>query len=143
MRRFYGWMRFAWGKAAATRLKGVGWTSLVVQCLRIHLPMQVTCVPFLEQEDSTRCRASNPAGHNYRVHALEPTSPNKRSPRTATKALTQQHKTPRSQKQTNKQTRNEMSWWCLCHENSDHESNWKGRGSKEKFLLTCFSVQTA
>ena len=41
-------------------------------------------------------------------------------------------------KQTNKQKK-EMSWWCLCHENWDHESNWKAWESKEKFLLTWFS----
>ena len=35
-------------------------TSLVVQWLRIHLPMQVTQVPFLVWEDSMCCRATKP-----------------------------------------------------------------------------------
>ena len=40
-------------------------TSLVVQCLRIYLPMQETTVGFLVQEDS-RCRGSTkPMHHNY------------------------------------------------------------------------------
>ena len=36
--------------SVSQRAKGSRQDFLVVQCLRIHLPMQVTCIPFLEQE---------------------------------------------------------------------------------------------
>ena len=39
--------------------------SLVVQCLRIRLPMQGTQVRALVQEDPTCCRATKPMRHNY------------------------------------------------------------------------------
>ena len=38
--------------------------SLVVQWLRIHLPMQETWVQALLQEDPTCCRATKPVRHN-------------------------------------------------------------------------------
>ena len=38
---------------------------LVVQWLRIHLPMQGTRVRALVQEDPTCCRATKPVHHNY------------------------------------------------------------------------------
>ena len=41
------------------------WTSLVVQWLRIRLPMQGTQVGSLVQEDSTCRRATKPVRHNY------------------------------------------------------------------------------
>ena len=40
-------------------------TSLVVQWLRIHLPMQGTRVQFLVREDPTCRGATKPARHNY------------------------------------------------------------------------------
>ena len=40
-------------------------TSLVVQWLRIHLPMQGTWVRALVQKDPTCCRATKPVRHNY------------------------------------------------------------------------------
>ena len=40
-------------------------TSLVVQWLRICLPMQKTQVQSLPQEDSTCCGATKPVCHNY------------------------------------------------------------------------------
>ena len=40
-------------------------TSLVVQWLRIHLPMQGTRVQSLVQEDPTCRRATKPMRHNY------------------------------------------------------------------------------
>ena len=40
-------------------------TSLVVQWLRIHLPMQGMWIPSLVWEDSTRHRAAKPMHHNY------------------------------------------------------------------------------
>ena len=46
-------------------------TSLVVQWLRICLPVQKTWIPSLVQEDSTLCRATKPMCHNYRAHILE------------------------------------------------------------------------
>ena len=49
------------------------WTSLVVQWLRMCLPMQGTQVPSLVQEDSTCHKATKPMHHNYRAHALEST----------------------------------------------------------------------
>ena len=51
-------------------------TSLVVQWLRIHLPMQGTRVRALVWEDPTCCRATKPMSHNYWACALEPTSHN-------------------------------------------------------------------
>ena len=40
-------------------------TSLVVQWLRIRLPMQGTQVQALVWEDPTCCRATKPVHHNY------------------------------------------------------------------------------
>ena len=48
------------------------WTSLVVQWIGIHLPMQGTRVWSLVQEDSTCHGAAEPVHHNYWAHALEP-----------------------------------------------------------------------
>ena len=56
------------------------WISLVVQWLRICLPMQETQVPSLVQEDLTYCRTTKSMYHNYwSLWALEPTLCNKRS----------------------------------------------------------------
>ena len=49
------------------------WDSLVVQWLRIHLPVQRTWVSTLVQEDPTWQGASEPMCHNYWAHTLEPT----------------------------------------------------------------------
>ena len=51
-------------------------TSLVVQWLRICLPMQGTRVWALVREDPTYCGAAKPVHHNYWACALEPTSHN-------------------------------------------------------------------
>ena len=61
-------------------LKSVrGWTSLVVQWTRIHLPMQRTHVRSLVRENPT-CRGERePVHHNSSARALEPTLCNKRS----------------------------------------------------------------
>ena len=54
-------------------LKNSWWgTSLVVQWLRIHLPVQGTRVWSLVQEDPTCCEATKPVRHNYWACALEP-----------------------------------------------------------------------
>ena len=45
------------------------WTSLVVQWLRIRLPMQGTRVQSLGQEDPTSRRATKPTSHNYWARA--------------------------------------------------------------------------
>ena len=50
--------------------------SLVVQWLRIRLPMQGTRVQALVQEDPTCCGATKPVHHNYGACALEPASHN-------------------------------------------------------------------
>ena len=47
-------------------------TSLVVQCLRIHVPMQGTWVWALVWEDLTCCRAPSPMHHSYQARALGP-----------------------------------------------------------------------
>ena len=52
------------------------WTSLVVQWLRIRLPMQGTWVQALVWEDPTYCGATKPVCHNYWACALEPVSHN-------------------------------------------------------------------
>ena len=54
----------------------VSGTSLVVQWLRIRLPMQGTRVWALVREDPTCRRATKPLHHNYSACALEPTSHN-------------------------------------------------------------------
>ena len=62
-------------------------TSLVVQWLRIHLPIQETWVPSLVQEDSTYHKATKPMCHDYWVVChncwslctIEPVFCNKRS----------------------------------------------------------------
>ena len=51
-------------------------TSLVVQWLRIHLPMQGTRVRSLVGEDPTLCGATKPMRHNYWACALKPASHN-------------------------------------------------------------------
>ena len=51
-------------------------TSLVVQWLRICLPMQGTRVRALVQEDPTCCKATKPIRHSYWACALEPASHN-------------------------------------------------------------------
>ena len=50
--------------------------SLVVQWLRIHLPMQGTWVRALVREDPTCRGATKSVRHNYDACALEPTSHN-------------------------------------------------------------------
>ena len=52
----------------------LNWTSLVVQWLRICLPIKGTWVLSLTQEDPTCHGATKPMHHNYWVHALEPVS---------------------------------------------------------------------
>ena len=51
-------------------------TSLVMQWLRIHLPMQGTQVRALVWEDPTCCGATKPMHHSYWACALEPESHN-------------------------------------------------------------------
>ena len=46
------------------RIKTKAWTSLVVQWLRIRLPLQGTWVQSLVREDSTRCRATQLVRHD-------------------------------------------------------------------------------
>ena len=55
-------------------------TSLVVQWLRICLPMQGTRVRALVWEDPTCHGATKPVRHNYWAWALEPMSRNYWSP---------------------------------------------------------------
>ena len=50
-------------------------TSLVVQWIKIYLPMQGTQVRFLVGDDSTCCRATKPVGHDCWVHALQQAKP--------------------------------------------------------------------
>ena len=57
-------------------LKSSVWASLVVQWLRIRLPMQGAWVRALVWEDPTCRGATKPAHHNYWACALEPTSHN-------------------------------------------------------------------
>ena len=57
-------------------IKKETWASLVVQRLRICLPMQGTRVQALVWEDPRCCRAAKPMRHNYRACTLEPASHN-------------------------------------------------------------------
>ena len=68
-----------WFQILTEDLKKSTRTSLVVQWLRIHLPMQGTQVPFLVQEDFTCPRAAEPVHHSYCI--LEPVLCHKRSHR--------------------------------------------------------------
>ena len=52
------------------------WASLVVQWLRICLPMEGTRVRTLVREDPTCCGATKPVRHSYWACALEPASHN-------------------------------------------------------------------
>ena len=55
----------------------IAWgASLVVQWLRICLPMQGTRVPSLVREDPTYLGAPKPVCHDYWACALEPVSHN-------------------------------------------------------------------
>ena len=54
----------------------IGGDSLVVQCLRIRLPMQGTRVRALAREYPTCRGATKPVHHNYWACALEPSSHN-------------------------------------------------------------------
>ena len=47
------------------KIKKRGGTSLVVQWLRIHLPIQGTQVQFLIWEDSISHRGAKAMSHNY------------------------------------------------------------------------------
>ena len=76
--------REAWHAAVhgvtKSRTRLSDWTELVVQWLRIHLPMQGTLVWSLIQEDSTCHGGTKPTYHNYwSPSALEPMFCNKRS----------------------------------------------------------------
>jgi len=51
-------------------------TSLVVQCIRIRLPMHGTWVRSLVWEDPTCLGVTKPECHSYWAHALEPESCN-------------------------------------------------------------------
>ena len=65
------WVKVIWG----TRIRvSRAVTSLVVQWLRIRLPMQGTQVRALVREDSTCRGATKPVHHNYWACALEPLS---------------------------------------------------------------------
>ena len=58
----------ATGKLLCQERKSQG-ASLVVQWLRVLMPMQGTRVPSLVWEDPKCCRAPEPVRHNYRAHA--------------------------------------------------------------------------
>ena len=51
------------------------WTPLVVQCIRIYLPMQETWVQSLVQEDSICHRQLQAMHQNYLADAVVPTQP--------------------------------------------------------------------
>ena len=53
----------------------MGWDFLVVQGLKICLPMQGTRVRSLMREDPTCCGAAKPVGHNCRAHVLQALKP--------------------------------------------------------------------
>ena len=60
------YISFLFVNYASVKLQEVGGgTSLVVQWLRIRLPMQGTGVQALVQEDLTCRRATKPMHHNY------------------------------------------------------------------------------
>ena len=80
-------------------LKLLGRASLVVQWLRIRLPMQGTRVQALVREDPTCRGATKLVRHNYWACALEPASHNYWSLRaTTTEARAPRARAPRQEK---------------------------------------------
>ena len=77
------------------------WTSLVVQQLRIHLPMQRTRVRSLVRGDSTCCGTSKPMGHNHWPCALETMHSDDWNPRPRAWAR-QEQKPPQGERQSSK-----------------------------------------
>ena len=84
-------------------------SSLVVQWLRIRLPMQGTRVRALVWEDPTCCGATGPVSHNYWAYASGACAPQQerpptvRGPRTAIKSgprSPQLEKSPRTETKT-------------------------------------------
>ena len=75
-------IRYHFIPSRMARIKKVDRASLVVQRLRIWLPMQGTRVRALAREDPTCRRATKPVRHNYWACALEPASHNYWNPRT-------------------------------------------------------------
>ena len=71
----------SWEKTIGTKLKDRFRASLVVQWLRIRLPMQGTRVRTLVWEDPTCRGATKPMRHSYWGCAPEPASHNYWSPR--------------------------------------------------------------
>ena len=67
------WKKFQ-TETSSANLKNSWRTSLVVQWLRIRLPMQGTRVQALVREDPTCHGATKPVRHNYWACALEPAS---------------------------------------------------------------------
>ena len=67
------------GRKKKVKEKKSGGTFMVVQWLRIFLPMPGTQVQSLVQEDPTCHGATKPMYHNSWARALEPMSHNKRS----------------------------------------------------------------
>ena len=70
---FQNWCCSTYSKVCmALMLKQLtSWTSLVVQWLKIHLPMQGTWAQSLVHKDSTYLRATKPMRHNYWAHIIQ------------------------------------------------------------------------
>ena len=87
-------------KVLSKREKKQGlWTSLVVQWIRIRLPVQGTRVPSLIREDPTCCGATKPVCHSYWACALELTHHSYWSPHvTTTEAHTPRAHAPQQEK---------------------------------------------
>ena len=105
---------------------------LVVQWLRICLPMQGSWVQSLAQKDPTCLRAAEPVSHNYGTWALEPVLCNKRrhhseKPEHCNDRVAPAHhkwrKSPCSnedsvqQKKKKKKYRDQELGWCPRHRN--------------------------
>ena len=73
------------------------WASLVVQWLRIHLPMQGTRVQSRIQEDPTGCGATWPVWETTEPPGPEPELRSQRSPRDE-KAELRSQSSPRDEK---------------------------------------------
>ena len=100
--------------------KSNNWTSLVVQCLGIHLPMQGTLVRSLICEDSTGHKATKSKHHNYWICILVPMDHNYRACAPTACPLHQQKPW---QKEVHTTTKNSP---CL--------HNWKPRCSNEDLV---------
>ena len=104
-----------------TNLKLQPGTSVAVQRLRIHLPMQGTQIPSVVQEDPTWLAAAKPVYHNYwactpePVHQEEPPQREARTPQPESSPCSPQWEKAQAQQ-----------WRCRAAKNKTNKKFKKG-----------------